>query len=454
MKDITCIQVRERMTDYIDGALEPQDQAAFLAHIRQCPACRQEAEQLSALVGSLREIPQVPVPDSFDVRLTQALKEEMTVVSLSAKADKNSNNPKKRRWKAMSAAAAVLLVGLLSITMFEDGLGAGINDFFCNEELPSGEENDVNKDENKTESAMDFDSYEEKTAGADSENAALPAEEEEALSQNEPVKSASSGNQRLNGENSDVSSDYSEKKDEKALRAKFSLMTKKEAFSDADGMEEDFGDASESESEYLMDSAPALCAGMGGDGMEEAAISSESALSRGGSAYPDMQRYDTESRRFMDSCAEAIEEKNSALFTDIIAKVGINGYTTDTAVSVLKWYQDYLGEGKLKVQFLKNDSQKTERVYLIEGNKNSTRFTVSGTAAGIRVQNTILNHGVWLAQNAPGEGYVLNDVIVGNRGTEVHFCFTLDATNADTGNEGDTSLDLPAEKEIVWKKTE
>lgn len=450
MKDITCAQAAELMTDYIDGTLDPQGRADFLAHMEQCSDCKEKADQLSFLVNSLRDIPQVPVPDGFDARLSQALKAEKTVVPFAAaKADKK---PAKRRWKAMSAVAAVLLVGVVSLTMFEDGLGSNISNFFQNKEVASGmEERLVGTDSAADSGACDA----EKSADTNQEKDALPEGSDASAHQNMPSDGAAAAGQAAGGSNSAVSSASQEKKEEALPNAKMSLKAKEEfpeyGMSEGAAMD-DYDDVMLRSAAYLMNDVPVEEMS---ESVSDAALgASGGALSRGGGTYMDLQKFNTESRLWANSFAAAIEKKDSANFADVIAKVGINGYTTDTAVSVLKWYQDYLGEGKLHVEFLKNESQSMERVYRIEGSKNSTRVTVSGTAAGIRVQNALLDRGVWLAQNAPAEEYALSGVTVKNGGTEVHFRFTLEGSGASTDGEDDTSLNLPMEKEIIWKKTE
>ncbi|HVP03815.1 MAG TPA: zf-HC2 domain-containing protein [Solirubrobacteraceae bacterium] len=56
--DITCRELVELVTDYLEGALEPADRARFEEHLVVCAACVTYVEQLRQTVratGALRE---------------------------------------------------------------------------------------------------------------------------------------------------------------------------------------------------------------------------------------------------------------------------------------------------------------------------------------------------------------------------------------------------------------
>ena len=55
---LTCQELVELVTDYLDGALSSRDRARFEAHIAACENCREyvaQFEQTIALSGALRE---------------------------------------------------------------------------------------------------------------------------------------------------------------------------------------------------------------------------------------------------------------------------------------------------------------------------------------------------------------------------------------------------------------
>ena len=55
---MTCRELVELVTDYLDGALSELDRARFEEHIALCPMCQVHLEQLRVTIrklGSLRE---------------------------------------------------------------------------------------------------------------------------------------------------------------------------------------------------------------------------------------------------------------------------------------------------------------------------------------------------------------------------------------------------------------
>jgi anti-sigma factor RsiW len=55
--DMDCIELVERVTEYLDGALPAHDRARFEHHVRGCPGCEEILEQFRAIVrltGALR----------------------------------------------------------------------------------------------------------------------------------------------------------------------------------------------------------------------------------------------------------------------------------------------------------------------------------------------------------------------------------------------------------------
>jgi anti-sigma factor RsiW len=55
---MTCRELVELVTDYLDGALGPTDRARFEAHVDRCAGCRAHLGQMRTTiwaVGQLRE---------------------------------------------------------------------------------------------------------------------------------------------------------------------------------------------------------------------------------------------------------------------------------------------------------------------------------------------------------------------------------------------------------------
>lgn len=57
--DLTCRELVELVTDYLDGALSPDDRARFEVHLSECEGCRAYLEQMRMTVRLVRESEQL-----------------------------------------------------------------------------------------------------------------------------------------------------------------------------------------------------------------------------------------------------------------------------------------------------------------------------------------------------------------------------------------------------------
>jgi anti-sigma factor RsiW len=59
MEDLSCRQLVELVSDYVDGDLTPADRARFEAHVADCPGCDRYLTQMRttiALTGATAEL--------------------------------------------------------------------------------------------------------------------------------------------------------------------------------------------------------------------------------------------------------------------------------------------------------------------------------------------------------------------------------------------------------------
>ena len=67
-----CIDVVERVTDYLEGAL-PADEARRLErHVAGCPGCSEYLDQMRTIAGALQGLREDPIPAEMRARLIAA----------------------------------------------------------------------------------------------------------------------------------------------------------------------------------------------------------------------------------------------------------------------------------------------------------------------------------------------------------------------------------------------
>ncbi|HEV2615023.1 MAG TPA: anti-sigma factor [Candidatus Acidoferrales bacterium] len=70
----TCVQIEERLSDYLDGLLPAAEQREFRAHVDACPQCAPLLAQVTHVIGRLRTLEPEPVPAAlFSTILDQTL---------------------------------------------------------------------------------------------------------------------------------------------------------------------------------------------------------------------------------------------------------------------------------------------------------------------------------------------------------------------------------------------
>ena len=71
---MTCREVVELMTDYLEGALSPGDRAAFEEHVSGCGGCTAYLEQMRTTRRVLGRLVAEPVPAHLEKELVEAFR--------------------------------------------------------------------------------------------------------------------------------------------------------------------------------------------------------------------------------------------------------------------------------------------------------------------------------------------------------------------------------------------
>ncbi|WP_130863649.1 anti-sigma factor [Bacilliculturomica massiliensis] len=466
MRNTDCEKTRERLSDYLDGSLLPQDRNAVEEHLGQCGRCREEAEQLREIMSLLSEIPAAPVPDRFDLDLRRALRREIeaqketekisgekdAAVVLPAE-DKAVRKERKRpRWKIAGAAAAVFMVGILSVAMMQDGVGIPLRDLAI----------DKNRTAEETESAADSGGGAGQDQGCQYSIVAKQQAEED-------------GDEVLRGAAGPAGSDAEVEAASPAPQNSGGniVMYRSAITEDAvspTGSGSAGGEAAGGAAQDQDASTPALMATGGLEtntvlpGQGETSEITDSGLSRG-AGFSSQDEYSRACAEWMGEYVEALNTKDAALFSDTVATAGINGYTTDAASFTMKLYEDYLGTGELTFRQLHSSSIKLESSFLIEGSRRQVRMDMTGTSSGLSASEILLDLGPWLSGQISETDFTLEGYDVKNGGSEVVFRIETAVSADESGSDGAEDKYGAADesegnetkhqvKEIVWKKTE
>ena len=67
---LTCREVTELVTDYVEGRLRLRDRLAMAMHVGMCPRCRLYVRQVRAVVAAMPAVPVPPAPDDVVASLS------------------------------------------------------------------------------------------------------------------------------------------------------------------------------------------------------------------------------------------------------------------------------------------------------------------------------------------------------------------------------------------------
>ena len=71
---LTCREVVELLSDYLEGALAPRERARVVAHLQTCPDCAAYLAQLQTTICALGRLRQEDIPQPVLDRLIAAFR--------------------------------------------------------------------------------------------------------------------------------------------------------------------------------------------------------------------------------------------------------------------------------------------------------------------------------------------------------------------------------------------
>ncbi|MBI4278029.1 MAG: zf-HC2 domain-containing protein [Armatimonadetes bacterium] len=72
---MTCKELVELITDYLEGTLPPSDRKRFREHLMVCPECRIYLVQMRRIVGALGRLTEEAIPEGTREDLLQAFRD-------------------------------------------------------------------------------------------------------------------------------------------------------------------------------------------------------------------------------------------------------------------------------------------------------------------------------------------------------------------------------------------
>ena len=74
-EDITCREIVELVSDYLEGALSPEEHEAFEMHLSYCDGCVNYLDQMRETIRVMGELPEESLPPEVMEELRRAFAE-------------------------------------------------------------------------------------------------------------------------------------------------------------------------------------------------------------------------------------------------------------------------------------------------------------------------------------------------------------------------------------------
>lgn len=71
---LTCQELVELVTEYLDGALDPRNRARFEEHVMTCPPCHAHIDQMRQTIDVLGQVSEETLSDAAEHDLLEAFR--------------------------------------------------------------------------------------------------------------------------------------------------------------------------------------------------------------------------------------------------------------------------------------------------------------------------------------------------------------------------------------------
>ena len=100
---MTCREIRQQLSAYLDGELSPEESRSVRAHVASCPACRAELESLRRTIEAVKDLPPVAAPHDLKQRILE---------TVNAADSPSVTHAGTRHWRRLWPTAAAILLGV------------------------------------------------------------------------------------------------------------------------------------------------------------------------------------------------------------------------------------------------------------------------------------------------------------------------------------------------------
>ena len=73
--EMTCQELVELVTEYLEGTLAPSERQRFEAHLGRCDGCTTYLEQMRQLIAALGRLTEESIPEQVKQNLPQAFRD-------------------------------------------------------------------------------------------------------------------------------------------------------------------------------------------------------------------------------------------------------------------------------------------------------------------------------------------------------------------------------------------
>ena len=73
--ELTCAELVMLVTDYLEGALSPEDRARFEEHAQACPDCADHLEQMRLTIAAAGRLREDQIPAGAQAALLEAFRD-------------------------------------------------------------------------------------------------------------------------------------------------------------------------------------------------------------------------------------------------------------------------------------------------------------------------------------------------------------------------------------------